>query len=172
METSSYAAVSRLGYREAKTYMAAALFVAGNILLPQLCHLIPQGGLVWLPIYFFTLVAAYKYGPVAGLLTAVVSPLVNSAFFGMPAAASLPIILIKSVVLALAASFIASKVRGVRFWAVLLAVAAYQAIGFLAEWGITGSPATAFQDIRLGWPGLLVQAIGGYALMRHVKIVK
>lgn len=172
METSSYAAVSQLGCRESKTYMVAALFVIGNIVLPQLCHLIPQGGLIWLPIYFFTLVAAYKYGPVAGLLTAVVSPLVNSAFFGMPAAAALPIIFIKSVVLALAASFIASKVRGVRFWAVLLAVVAYQAIGFVAEWGMTGSLVDAFQDIRLGWPGLLVQAVGGFALMRYVKVLK
>ena len=172
METSSYAAVSQLGCRESKTYMVAALFVIGNIVLPQLCHLIPQGGLIWLPIYFFTLVAVYKYGPVAGLLTAVVSPLVNSAFFGMPAAPALPIILIKSVVLALAASFIASKVRGVRFWAVLLAVVAYQAIGFVAEWGMTGSLVDAFQDIRLGWPGLLVQAVGGFALMRYVKVLK
>lgn len=74
--------------------------------------------------------------------------------------------------LALAASFIASKVRGVRFWAVLLAVVAYQAIGFVAEWGMTGSLVDAFQDIRLGWPGLLVQAIGGFALMRYVKVLK
>lgn len=47
-------------YRELRTYVAVALFVAGNIVLPQLCHLIPQGGLIWLPIYFFTLIAAYK----------------------------------------------------------------------------------------------------------------
>ena len=49
-----------LEYKQAKTYLAAALFVAGNILLPQLCHLVPQGGIRWLPIYFFTLVGAYK----------------------------------------------------------------------------------------------------------------
>ena len=97
METSSYAAVSQLGCRESKTYMVAALFVIGNIVLPQLCHLIPQGGLIWLPIYFFTLVAAYKYGPVAGLLTAVVSPLVNSAFFGMPAGSACPCRLVHSL---------------------------------------------------------------------------
>ena len=161
-----------MSYRDSRAYMAAALFVAGNIVLPQLCHLVPQGGLVWLPIYFFTLVAAYKYGLTAGLLTAVASPVANSLLFGMPAAVMLPIILVKSVLLALAASFIASKVRGVRFWAVLLAVVAYQAIGFVAEWGMTGSLVDAFQDIRLGWPGLLVQAVGGFALMRYVKVLK
>ncbi len=30
-----------LPYREAKTYWVASLFVAGNVVLPQLCHLIP-----------------------------------------------------------------------------------------------------------------------------------
>ena len=39
------------GYAEAKTYLAALLFVLGNIVLPQLFHLVPQGGMTWLPIY-------------------------------------------------------------------------------------------------------------------------
>ncbi len=46
-----------LSLRESRTYTLAGLFVIGNILLPQLCHLIPQGGLIFLPIYFFTLIA-------------------------------------------------------------------------------------------------------------------
>lgn len=159
-----------MSYRDSRAYMAAALFVAGNIVLPQLCHLVPQGGLVWLPIYFFTLVAAYKFGLTAGLLTAVASPVANSLLFGMPAAAMLPIILTKSVLLALAASFIASKVRGVALWAVALAVVAYQAVGTMAEWGMSGSLATALQDIRLGWPGILVQIFGGYVVMKYLKV--
>lgn len=159
-----------MSYRDSRAYMAAALFVAGNIVLPQLCHLVPQGGLVWLPIYFFTLVAAYKFGLTAGLLTAVTSPVANSLLFGMPAAAMLPIILTKSVLLALAASFIASKVRGVALWAVALAVVAYQAVGTMAEWGMTGSLTAALQDIRLGWPGILVQIFGGYVVMKYLKV--
>ena len=106
METTAVKLYS-LDYRDAKTYLAAALFVAGNIVLPQICHLVPQGGLRWLPIYFFTLVGAYKYGWRVGLLTAVLSPAVNSALFGMPAAAMLPVILLKSVLLAVAASLAA-----------------------------------------------------------------
>lgn len=60
-----------LNFRQAKTYWFTLLFVAGNLILPQLCHLIPQGGLILLPIYFFTLIAAYKFGIRVGLLTAV-----------------------------------------------------------------------------------------------------
>lgn len=59
-----------LNFRQAKTYWFTLLFVAGNLILPQLCHLIPQGGLILLPIYFFTLIAAYKFGIRVGLLTA------------------------------------------------------------------------------------------------------
>lgn len=47
-----------LRYDNWKAYLAAALFVAGNIVVPQLCHLVPGGGPTWLPIYFFTLVGA------------------------------------------------------------------------------------------------------------------
>ena len=158
-----------MSYRDIRAYTMAALFVAGNIVLPQLCHLVPQGGLVWLPIYFFTLVAAYKFGLTAGLLTAIASPVVNSLLFGMPAAASLLIILIKSVLLAVAAAFIASRVRGVALWAVALAVVAYQGIGMMAEWGMTGSLTAALQDIRLGWPGMLVQIFGGFAIIKLIK---
>ncbi|MDY6412355.1 MAG: ECF transporter S component, partial [Bacteroidales bacterium] len=102
--STSNVALYQLSYNQVKTYLVAALFIIGNIALPQLCHLIPQGGLVFLPIYFFTLVAAYKYGFTVGLTTAVMSPLVNSALFGMPPVAMLPIILVKSVMLALAAA--------------------------------------------------------------------
>ena len=158
-----------MSYRDIRAYTMAALFVAGNIVLPQLCHLVPQGGLVWLPIYFFTLVAAYKFGLTAGLLTAIASPVVNSLLFGMPAASMLPIILTKSVLLAVAAAFIASRVRGVALWAVALAVVAYQGIGMMAEWGMTGSLTAALQDIRLGWPGMLVQVFGGFAIIKLIK---
>ena len=56
-----------LKHSNVKTYLFALLFVAGNIALPQLCHLVPYGGPTLLPIYFFTLIAAYKYGFLVGL---------------------------------------------------------------------------------------------------------
>ena len=166
--TSSPVALYQLSYSQLKTYLTAALFIVGNIALPQLCHLMPQGGLIFLPIYFFTLVAAYKYGFTVGLTTAVLSPLVNSALFGMPPAAALPIILIKSVTLAVAAAMIAKKTNKVTLLTVALAVFAYQFIGLLAEWAMTGSIETASQDIILGWPGCLIQIVGGYVILRYL----
>lgn len=92
METS--AKLYSLPFGNVKTYLFVLLFVAGNIALPQLCHLVPAGGPTLLPIYFFTLIAAYKYGFKVGLLTALLSPVINHLLFAMPAAAVLPAILI------------------------------------------------------------------------------
>lgn len=66
METS--AKLYSLNYSNVKTYLSALLFIAGNIALPQLCHLIPYGGPTLLPIYFFTLIAGYKYGFCVGII--------------------------------------------------------------------------------------------------------
>lgn len=157
-----------LGYSDIKTYMVAALFIAGNIVLPQLCHLIPQGGMILLPIYFFTLIAAYKFGWKAGLLTAVLSPVVNSLCFGMPALALLPVILVKSSLLAVFAALAASRFQKVSLLLLAVVVVAYQLVGGVAEWAITGSLDAALQDFRLGYPGMLLQIAGGYAVFRYL----
>ena len=156
------------GWREMRTYLFATLFIAGNILLPQLCHLFPQGGLILLPIYFFTLIAAYKFGFRVGLLTAVLSPLVNSLLFGMPPVAALPIIMVKGVLLAAAASWMASKSKGASLLALIGVVLAYQLVGGLIEWAMTGSLASALQDWKLGYPGMILQAVGGWLVINHL----
>lgn len=92
-----------LNYTNVNTYLFAFVFIVGNVVLPQLCHLVHWGGPAMLPIYFFTLIGAYKYGFKVGMLTAVLSPLANSILFGMPSVAILPAILVKSVLLALVA---------------------------------------------------------------------
>ena len=168
MTTSKNIALFQLGLKEVKTYLLAAAFVVGNIALPQLCHLIPQGGLIFLPIYFFTLIAAYKYGFTVGLLTAIFSPLVNNLLFGMPPTAMLPIILVKSTLLALAAAYIAKRTQKVSLLTVTMAVVAYQVTGMLVEWALTGSLQTALQDIWLGYPGIFLQIIGGWLILRYV----
>ena len=156
---------------ELKSYAYAFLFVAGNIILPQICHLIPMGGQMLLPIYFFTLIAAYKYGFFTGLLTAVASPLINHALFGMPATEMLPILLIKSGLLAVAASYMAQQTRQIKIQSLLLVVIFYQGVGMIAEFALTGSFMAAMQDIRIGFPGILLQVVGGYFCLKALKNV-
>ncbi len=157
-----------LTYKEIKTYLFALLFVVGNIALPQICHLIPGGGLTWLPIYFFTLIAAYKYGLRVGLLTAILSPLINSVLFGMPPVALLPAILIKSTLLAGAAAYAAHRLEKISLLGIIAAVLAYQIAGTLIEWAIVKDFFTAVQDFRIGIPGMLIQIFGGYALLKAI----
>lgn len=157
-----------LDYNNVKTYLTALLFVAGNMILPQIFHLVPQGGITWLPIYFFTLVAAYKYGWKVGLLTGVLSPVINSLFFGMPAFGLLPVILLKSVLLAMGAGFAAYRFQRVSLLVLLGVVLFYQVLGTLGEWAIEGSFFVAVQDFRIGLPGMALQVIGGYLFVKHL----
>lgn len=154
-----------LRYSDVRTYIAASLFVVGNILLPQLLHVIPDGGVTWLPIYFFTLVGAFKFGWRAGLLTAVASPVVNSVLFGMPAAAVVPAIIMKSVLLALFAGWAASRFRKATLWLLAAVVLGYQTLGTAGEWIMTGDLYAALQDFRVGIPGMLLQVFGGWSVI-------
>jgi len=157
-----------LNYDDSKTYLFAALFVIGNIALPQVCHLMPQGGWIFLPIYFFTLIGAYKYGMTVGLLTAIASPLINSALFGMPSAAVLPAILIKSTLLAVSAAYLASRYNKVSLLTLTAVVLAYQVAGSAIEMLIDGNMYMALQDFRLGVPGMLLQIFGGFAFIKYI----
>lgn len=157
-----------LSFAEAKTYLFATLFVAGNILLPQLAHFVPNGGPMLLPIYFFTLIAAYKFGIRTGMLTALLSPVVNSLLFGMPAAAMLPIILIKSSLLAIAAAGAAHYFKKVNLLTLVAVVLSYQIAGTLIEWIFVKDFFIAVQDFRIGLPGMALQVVGGWILLSIV----
>ncbi len=157
--------------KSVSTYLFAGIFILGNLILPQLAHLVPNGGPALLPIYFFTLIAAYKYGLRVGLLTALLSPVINSLLFGMPVLAMLPVILVKSALLATAASFAANYFARVSFWGILLSIAFYQIIGSGIEWMILQNFNAAVQDITLGFPGILIQLAGGYLLLKTIARV-
>lgn len=157
-----------LNYSRVKTYLFALLFVAGNVALPQLCHLIPYGGPTLLPIYFFTLIASYKYGFRVGLLTAILSPVINHLLFAMPSEAALPVILIKSTLLAGASAFAARTLKAITLLSILGVVLSYQIIGTAFEWAVLGNFYAAAQDFRIGIPGMMIQWLGGYALLKAI----
>lgn len=160
-------ALYSLDLRSMRSFATALIFIAGNIILPQAVHLIPNGGHIWLPIYFFTLVAAYKYGWRIGLLTALLSPLVNSLLFGMPAAAALPAIMLKSTALALAAAYAARRAGRVSLAAIAAAVLFCQLAGACYEWPAV-SAAAAVQDMTVGLPGIALQIFGGWFILRNI----
>jgi len=104
-----------------------------------------------------------------GLLTALLSPLINHLLFGMPPVAVLPAILVKSSILAVAASLLAKRANAVTILNLVLAVLSYQLVGTLIEWAMVGDFMVAVQDFRIGIPGMLLQVFGGYALLKAIE---
>ncbi len=158
--------IQSLRFSDRATYIKVLLFIAGNIALPQLCHMFSMGGPTWLPIYFFTLIGAYIYGWRVGLLTALASPVINALLFAMPSSAMLPVILMKSTMLAVIAGAVASRTRRADILTLGAVVLGYQTLGTLGEWIMFGNLAVACQDFRLGIPGMLVQILLGTPVIR------
>ena len=103
-----------------------------------------------------------------GLLTAVLSPAVNHLLFGMPASGVLAVIMIKGVLAAVAAAYMARKTSQVSILSLVAVVAFYQLVGGVAEWAMTSSLAAALQDVRMGLAGMVLQVVGGYVVLRYV----
>lgn len=154
-----------LNYGEIRTYYVGALFVIANILLPQLFHLIPQGGIIFAPLSLVILAGAYKFGWKVGLLAAVASPLVNHSLFGAPAWSVLQVMMLKLVVLALVAGLVAQRFRKLTLLLLCGVVLSAEFFGGLGELLLTGGVAATVADFTVGIPGLLLQVIAGYLLI-------
>lgn len=158
-----------LNYDEAKTYMWATVFVACNLILPQVFHLIPQGGIIFSPLSLVILAGAYKFGWKTGLLAALASPLVNHLITGMPAWEVMPVMTLKLAVLALVAGLAAQRFKTVSLPLLIGVILVSKAIGCLGEFILTGGIAATIQDFTVGWPGLLLQVFGAWLILKYVK---
>jgi len=158
-----------LNYDEAKTYLWATVFVACNLILPQVFHLIPQGGVIFSPLSLVILAGAYKFGWKTGLLAALASPLVNHAITGLPAWEVMPVMTLKLTVLALVAGFAAQRFKTVSLPLLIGVILVSMAIGCLGEFILTGGIAATIADFTIGWPGLLLMLFGTWGIIQLSK---
>ena len=86
----------------------------------------------------------------------------------MPPAAALPAILLKSVLLAVAAGYAAQRFKRVSIPLLLAVVLSYQITGILGEWAMIGDFTRAVQDFRIGLPGIALQIFGGYSFIKYI----
>ena len=156
-------------YDEAKTYLWATVFVACNLVLPQVFHLIPQGGVIFSPLSLVILAGAYKFGWKTGLLAALASPLVNHLITGMPAWEVMPVMTMKLAVLAIVAGLAAQRFKTVSLPLLIGVILVSKAIGCLGEFILTGGMAATIADFTIGWPGLLLQVCGAWLILKYVK---
>ena len=103
-----------------------------------------------------------------GLLTAIFSPLVNSALFGMPPVGALPAILLKSVLMAVIGGYVAARFNKATILLLMVVVLSYQILGTLGEWAMKGDFWLAAQDFRIGIPGMLLQVLGGWFFINRL----
>ena len=149
--------------------MWAAIFVACNLVLPQVFHLIPQGGIIFSPLSLVILVGAYKFGWKTGLLAALLSPTVNHLITGMPMMDVLPVMTVKLAVLALVAGLAAQHFKTVSLPLLLGVVLVSKAIEALGELALTGGIAATIADFTIGWPGLILQIVGAWLILKYTK---
>ena len=81
---------------------------------------------------------------------------------------SLPAILVKSITLAVAAGLIGKKMR-FSLLSVALAVLICQVVGMTFEYLMDFNFLHALQDVRIGWPGILIQVFGGWLLLKAIE---
>ena len=156
-------------YDEAKTYLWAMVFVACNLILPQVFHLIPQGGIIFAPLSFVILAGAYKFGWKTGLLAALASPLVNHAITGMPAWGVMPVMTLKLAIIALVAGLAAQRFKTISLPLVITVVLVSMVFGALGELVIMGGISATISDVTIGWPGILLQVFGTWLIVKYVK---
>lgn len=155
-----------LTFTNISVYIWAAVFIAGNVILPQMFHAVGLGGKVFLPIMLFTLIGASRYGVTVGLLTAILSPLVSFAVTGMPEGAMLGSLIVKSLLIVA----IISTWRGFRGSFSLLSIIALTTAVHIAGFAFAGlffgGFAGAWADLIISWPGILVQLFAFWAVTR------
>jgi hypothetical protein len=156
------------GLTEYMTYIFSLVLIAGSTMFPYVLHHFYLAGQVFLPIYFFVLVGAYKFGWKVGVMTGISSAFISFALTGMPMIAILPFVIIKVILLALLASFFARKIGKLSMLTMLLIVASYQLAGFSIVYLFTHNFALSAADLVSGYPGLLLEIIGGYALLKFI----
>lgn len=155
-----------LNYDEAKTYMWATVFVACNLVLPQVFHLIPQGGIIFSPLSLVILAGAYKFGWKTGLLAALLSPSVNHLLTGMPATEVLPVMTMKLAVLSVIAGLTAQYFKKASLPIIIGVVLVCKAVECVGELLLTGGIEATVTDFTMGWPGLLLQVFGTWLLLK------
>jgi hypothetical protein len=153
-----------LSLGDLRLYLATSALVLGNVLLPLAIHRIPDGGRIFLPIFFFTLIAGWRFGALAGLLTGLLSPLANHFLTGMPPALALQSLIVQSILLGLLASVVAARSRRLSLPLLALVVALHQALILLPLLLRAGlQPTLATLQLRV--PGIGLQILGGFALL-------
>lgn len=154
---------------QSAAWLWAALFVAGNVLLPRLCHMVPDGGKMFLPIMLFTLVATVRFGLWCGMVTALASPMVSVLLFGSPSGVVLTSVILKSVIIALVFGLWKQYRGGFSAVTLLGLILAVQLGCFALEGGLLAGWAESWRSLLISWPGVALQWVAALLALKYWK---
>ena len=154
----------KLNLGEPRLYLVTAAMVAGNILLPLAFHQFPEGGRMFLPIFFFTLIAGWRFGAQVAVITAMLSPLANHYLTGMPPSAMLHEIILQSALLGALAAMAASRFGKATLATLALVVLVHQAL-VLFPMALHSGWQPCLAALKFRAPGLLLQVLGGFLVL-------
>lgn len=162
---------NRLHFFSLKLYLVSSLFITGNLVLPIVAHYFGLAGQVFLPIYFFSLLGGLLFGWRCGLLVGLLSPLISYLISGMPLFFILPFVVFKSVLLGTTSGYLREKWHQMNpFFCAATVIFSTQALGILFIYLLTKNFNLAFADIKIGFPGLLLQLILTPAITSFVSL--
>lgn len=144
------------------------VMVLGNVLLPMAVHSIPGAGRLLMPIFFFTMVAGWRYGVLAAVLTALLSPLASHLATGMPAASKLVPIIGNSILvggLAHAAAHVAPRQV---FGSLSMVVISHRLLMLIPTMQAKGLAAGSHILVE-SWPGVALHVLAGYAVLQLLR---
>jgi len=152
-----------LTFSDLRLYVYVSLFVALDVSVPWLCHIIyPLAGPTFLPLFFFVLLAGILFGWRAGILVGMLTPLMSYGLSGMPLPPVLPRIITEAAVYGLAAGLL----RGYCRFGVITSLVGAIIAGRLAAFvlmaltlDLSHSANLAWQATKMGWPGIVLQLL-------------
>lgn len=150
-----------LKFSDLRLYAYVGIFVALDVAIPWLCHIIhPLAGPMFLPMFFFVLLAGILFGWRAGVLVGLLTPLASYGISGMPLPPVLPRIITEAAFYGLAAGLLRGHFKlGVPaslIGAIITGRLASLA-GMALILGGSHSANLAWQAAKLGWPGIALQ---------------
>jgi uncharacterized membrane protein len=151
-----------LKFTDIHLYLFVALFVAMDVTVPWLCHWIhPLAGAIFLPMFFFILLAGLLFGWRAGLLVGIMTPIISYGISSMPDPIVLPRILVQAMSCGFVAGFFMEQRRHTVFRSVIGAMVIGHVAAGLAILILYGGAENPFDIIwkaaKMGLPGILLQ---------------
>ena len=151
-----------LDFTDVRLYSVIIVFVALDVGVPWVCHQVhPLAGPTFLPMFFFSMLAALLFGWRAGLLVGFLTPLISYGLSGMPILDRLPQIVVENSALALSVGLLRERFKLNILWSVIGAVAlGHVALGLallMIHSGEVNPLVSVWRVVDQGWPGIAIQ---------------